>query len=77
MKSGNKKGRHKDAPAQTERAKKGKIWELYKAKIMGRGGFSPEKLAQTIATFKNGGISSTEISRPHKPSGKKPISRPK
>ena len=77
MKSGNPKRRHKSAPAQTERAKKGKIWELYKAKVMGRGEFSHEKLAQAIATFKNGGISNTEQSRPHKPSGKKPISRPK
>ena len=72
-----KKARHKAAPGQTERAKKGKIWELYKAKVMGRGGFSHEKLTQVISSFKEGGISNTEQHRPHKPSGKKPISRPK
>ncbi len=72
-----KKARHKNAPARTDRAKQNKVWEAYKAKVMGRGPFSADKLATAISTFKTVGGIKSENTRAFKPSGKKPISRPK
>jgi hypothetical protein len=71
-----KKPRHRDAPGRVERSKKEKIWEAYKSKVLGKGVFSPEKLATAISTFKQNGPK-IENTRAFKPSGKKPISRPK
>ena len=76
MKSGTKKLRHRDAPGQVMRAKQGKVWEEYKAKVMGKGPFSPDKLERAITNFKTLGTK-IENTRAFKPSGKKPISRPK
>ena len=76
MKSGTKKLRPRDAPGQVMRAKQGKVWEEYKAKVMGKGPFSPDKLERAITNFKTLGTK-IENTRAFKPSGKKPISRPK
>lgn len=66
----NTKGRHRNMPGKAKRIENGKIWEALKSKTLGRStSFSPDKLSHTISQFKN--------AKPFKPSGKKPISRPK
>ena len=63
-----KKGRH--SGGKKARVENSKIWEQVKSEVVTRSGkFSPEKLQLAITKFKN--------ARPFKPSGKKPISRPK
>lgn len=70
MKKPTKKNRHRDTPGKAGRIANGKAWDALKAQTLGRSTtFSTERLNQTINQFKN--------ARPFKPSGKKPISRPK
>ena len=66
----NPKGRHRNTPGKAKRIANGKAWDLLKAQTLGKSTtFSLKKLDHTISKFKN--------ARPFKPSGKKPISRPK
>lgn len=66
----NPKGRHRNTPGKAKRIANGKAWDALKAQTLGRSTvFSAARLSQTITQFKN--------ARPFKPSGKKPISRPK
>ncbi len=66
-----KKMRHKDTPGKAGRIGNGKIWEALKKETLGsKGKFSPDTLTLAIEKFKG-------ATRPFKPSGKKPINRPK
>lgn len=68
--SSSKKARHRDTPGKAARIQNGKLWDTLRSAVLGNSQkFSNDKLSTTITQFKN--------ARPFKPSGKKPISRPK